>query len=468
MANNFAVHITAPPFKGSALKNGRNSRRPERIVLNNFSSLGLSERLVAQLDAIGLDTPTPIQSQAIPALLEGRDVMGLAQTGTGKTAAFGLPLLHHLQKDNQRPAQRGVRALILAPTRELANQITESLLGFSQGHQMRLRTVVGGVSINGQIRRLEKGADILVATPGRLLDLLARRAVRLSDTRYLVLDEADQMLDMGFIKPLREIAKHLPTERQTLLFSATMPKAMAELAKTFLNNPKRIEVTPVGRPADKITQSVHFVEKRDKLALLKDLLSAHPQELTVIFVRTKHGAERMCKQLSAAGFATEAIHGNRNQNQRDRALKAFRAGKVHVLVATDVAARGIDIPAVRHVYNVDLPNVSESYIHRIGRTARAGAEGRAIAFCAPDEIADLAAIEKLLGQNIDVATGTRWDIQSSTKKPARRRNKPHSGHKSQSSKPRAARTTSDAKRGGFKGDGPQPKHSRNRRRPSAA
>ncbi|MEL7216360.1 MAG: DEAD/DEAH box helicase [Pseudomonadota bacterium] len=383
--------------------------------MTDFAVLGLSDQLVGQLSAMGLTKPTPIQTQAIPALLEGRDVMGLAQTGTGKTAAFGLPLVQYLYANPMRNKDKAVRVLILTPTRELANQVTENIKGYAADGYLRIRTVVGGVSINPQCRRLERGADILVATPGRLIDLLERKAVRVDRATHLVLDEADQMLDMGFITPLRQIAKHLSSERQTVLFSATMPKQMATLAAEFLNDPLRIEVAPAGKVADRIEQSVHYVEQNAKMTLLKDLLAEHEGEHAVVFARTKHGAERMAKQLVAAGFPADAIHGNKNQNQRERALRGFREGKTRVLVATDVAARGIDIPAVRYVYNFDLPNVAENYIHRIGRTARAGAAGRAIAFCAPTEIEDLVGIEKLLPEALPVASGTRWPFVKAPK-----------------------------------------------------
>ncbi|MGB0498367.1 MAG: DEAD/DEAH box helicase [Rubricella sp.] len=385
--------------------------------MTDFRALGLSDRLLSTLDAAGFTEPTPIQAKAIPAILDGRDVMGLAQTGTGKTAAFGLPLLNRALVPQGKLADREVRALILAPTRELARQITGNLQMLAGKSHLRIRTVVGGASINGQCRQLERGADILVATPGRLIDLTERRAVRLDTVTFLVLDEADQMLDMGFIQPLRRIAKMLGPERQTVLFSATMPKQIAELSQAFQNDPLRIEVARPGRPAEKISQSVHFVEQAAKMDLLKSHLDTHRGELALVFARTKHGAERMMKQLCAAGFEAVSIHGNKSQGQRERALKAFRDAKAMVLVATDVAARGIDIPDVRHVYNFDLPNVPENYIHRIGRTARAGADGAAIAYCAPQEMGELRAIEKVLKTTIAVAGGEPW--REAAAKPAK-------------------------------------------------
>ena len=366
--------------------------------------LGLHPSLMKALATQGFDTPTPIQARAIPLVMEGRDLMGLAQTGTGKTAAFGLPLIHALL-GLARPSPKEVRALILAPTRELVNQISDTLRDYTKENHLRITTVVGGASLKAQSQRLARGTDILVATPGRLLDLLERGALTLGNARHLVLDEADQMLDLGFIHALRRIAKLLPAQRQTLLFSATMPKQMAELADTYLTNPVRVQVAPPGQAADRITQSVHFTNQGDKAKLLESYLGKHPDELALVFARTKHGSEKLKKLLESWGFAAGSIHGNKSQGQRERALKAFREGELKVLVATDVAARGIDIPAVRHVYNFDLPNVAENYVHRIGRTARAGAAGRAMAFCAPAEIGELRAIEKALKMPIPVAGG---------------------------------------------------------------
>ncbi|KMK67314.1 DNA/RNA helicase, superfamily II [Puniceibacterium sp. IMCC21224] len=369
--------------------------------------MGLPKSLVTRLTEMGLTEPTPIQVGAIPFALAGRDVMGLAQTGTGKTAAFGLPLVAQISGLG-RPAPKSVRGLVLAPTRELATQIAETLKALTLGSPLKTTVVVGGQSINAQSKRLEKGIDLLVATPGRLIDLIDRRAVRLDECSFLVLDEADQMLDMGFIHALRQISRHLPAKRQTMLFSATMPKLMEELSREYLNDPEKVQVSPPGKAADKIEQSVHFIAKAEKSKLLIELLDAHRDELALVFGRTKHGAEKLMKSLEKAGFAAASIHGNKSQGQRDRALKAFREGQVRVLVATDVAARGLDIPAVRHVYNFDLPNVPENYVHRIGRTARAGREGAAIAFCAPDEIGELKAIQKVLKMSIPVASGTAW------------------------------------------------------------
>ncbi|GHG80154.1 DEAD/DEAH box helicase [Pseudodonghicola xiamenensis] len=378
--------------------------------MNQFEMMGLPAHLLTRLAAMGLSEPTPIQSRAIPLALEGRDVMGLAQTGTGKTAAFGLPLVAKMLEYGRKPARYTARALVLAPTRELANQISETLRALVDGTPLKVGYVVGGQSINAQMKRLERGTDILVATPGRLIDLLDRNAVTLEDCDFLVLDEADQMLDLGFIHALRKIAALLPSERQTLLFSATMPKQMNEIAQSYLQNPTRVEVTPPGKAADKITQSVHFIAKAAKTDLLIELLDGHKDDLALVFARTKHGSDRLMKALDRAGFATAAIHGNKSQGQRDRALAAFKSGEIRVLVATDVAARGLDIPDVKHVYNYELPNVPDSYVHRIGRTARAGKDGAAIAFCAPDEMDELKAIQKVMKMTIPVASGRPWEV----------------------------------------------------------
>ncbi|MEO8530749.1 MAG: DEAD/DEAH box helicase [Deltaproteobacteria bacterium] len=373
--------------------------------MHDFKTLGLNDRLLARLAENGLKEPTPIQNQAIPHGLNGRDIMGLAQTGTGKTLAFGLPIIQVLSGAGTKPDPKSARALILAPTRELAKQITDHLHNYTKGTHLKIVLVVGGASPNAQAEKLSRGADMVVATPGRLLDMVERKALTLSKTNMLVLDEADQMLDLGFIHALRRIASMLPKERQTMLFSATMPKNMTEIAAAYLQAPVRIEANPPGKAADRIDQSVHFVTQGEKPQLLVNMLDKHLDELALVFSRTKHGAERLLKTLEKAGYAAGSIHGNKSQGQRDRALAAFRAGDIRVLVATDVAARGIDIPEVRHVYNYDLPNVPDNYVHRIGRTARAGAAGRAVAFCTAEEFGDLKAIEKVMGQTITVAGG---------------------------------------------------------------
>ena len=382
------------------------SAPPKGIDLTSFDTLGLSPNTLKTLSSLGFEQPTPIQAQAIPLVLAGHDLIGLAQTGTGKTAAFGLPLAEQLLAEGGRPAPRKVRALILAPTRELVNQIAVNLKGFVRHTPLSVGTVVGGASINMQAKMLSRGLDILVSTPGRLLDLLDRKALSLDAATRLVLDEADQMLDLGFIHDLRRIVRLVPAKRQTLLFSATMPKQIAELAAAFLTEPKKVVVSPPGKAADRIAQSVHFVtDRNEKTNLLSRSLADNPDALSLVFARTKHGAEKLMKQLKQAGFESASIHGNKSQGQRERALKAFRTGETRVLVATDVAARGIDVPGVTHVYNYDLPEVPDAYVHRIGRTARAGAAGQAVAFCAPDEIRLLRDIERLMGLSVEVASG---------------------------------------------------------------
>lgn len=377
--------------------------------MTEFSTMGLPDQVLARLADMGLKDPTPIQARAIPHALNGEDVLGLAQTGTGKTAAFGVPLISRMLDYGRKPAAHTVRGLVLAPTRELANQIAATLKALTEGTPMKIGLVVGGVSINPQIQRISRGTDILVATPGRLLDILDRNALDLGSCDFLVLDEADQMLDLGFIHALRKISSLLPNERQTMLFSATMPKQMNEIANSYLNRPVRIEVTPPGKPAAKVTQSVHFIAKAEKLSLLKELLTEHKDERTLVFGRTKHGMEKLMKVLEKSGFAAAAIHGNKSQGQRERALAAFKSGQIKVLVATDVAARGLDIPDVKYVYNYELPNVPDAYVHRIGRTARAGKDGQAVAFCSPDEMEELKAIQKVMKITIPTASGSPWE-----------------------------------------------------------
>ena len=414
--------------------------------MTDFTMFGLRPVLMTGLQTQGFDTPTPIQARAIPLIMQGRDLLGLAQTGTGKTLAFGLPVMHALLGAG-RPAPKTTQALILAPTRELVNQIAATLDGFARKTPLKVQRVVGGAGLHPQIQKLAKGCDILVATPGRLLDLLDRRALTLDATQMLVLDEADQMLDLGFIHALRRIASLLPKQRQTLMFSATMSKQMNEIAEAYLDRPERIQVSPPGKPAEKIDQSVHFVAQGDKARLLEGYLNAHPEELALVFARTKHGAEKLMKLLGSWGVAAGSIHGNKSQSQRERTLQAFREGKIKVLVATDVAARGIDIPDMRHVYNYELPEVPENYVHRIGRTARAGASGRAIAFCAPAEMGDLRAIERLMKRDLAVIGGTPWpdDLAGPARAAARKRGpkrggpRPMRAHDGEGRKPRAKR-----------------------------
>ena len=373
----------------------------------DFDMLGLKPSLSKALKENGFTEPTPIQNQAIPLALDGYDILGLAQTGTGKTLAFGLPLIEHLLGLHGKPDPKTARALILAPTRELVNQIADNLKLLTRNTPVKIATVVGGQSINRQINTLAKGTDILVATPGRLIDLMDRKAIHLDTVQHLVLDEADQMLDLGFIHALRRIAPELGTPRQTMLFSATMPKQMEELSRAYLSDPKRVQVSPPGKAADKITQSVRFVEKADKGDALREILSQDPEALVLVFGRTKHGCEKLMKGLVKDGFNAASIHGNKSQGQRDRAIKAFRDGEVKILVATDVAARGIDIPGVSYVINYELPDTPDNYVHRIGRTARAGREGEAIALVSAEEVDLLKDVEKVMKISIPVAFGER-------------------------------------------------------------
>ncbi len=371
----------------------------------DFKSLGVSSPLSKALAKAGVSQPTPIQQQAIPLALAGHDIMGLAQTGTGKTFAFGLPLVEQLMDANEKPAPKTVKALILAPTRELVNQIAENLKVLTFSTPIKILTVVGGQSLVRQTNQLQRGAHVLVATPGRLIDLMERGAVKLGTVRFLVLDEADQMLDMGFIHALRKIEPRLGVPRQTMLFSATMPKLMEELSRSYLKKPKKIQVSPPGKAADKISQSVHFLDRSEKLDRLAEILSNDLDALALVFGKTKRGVNRLCDSLVDRGFNAAAIHGNKSQGQRDRAIKAFKEGEVKILVATDVAARGIDIPGVAYVINYDFPEVPENYVHRIGRTARAGREGQAITLCTSDDVDMLKAIQRLMKLEIPVASG---------------------------------------------------------------
>jgi ATP-dependent RNA helicase RhlE len=368
----------------------------------HFTDLGLAEPILRAVQAEGYDTPTPIQAQSIPHLLQGRDLLGIAQTGTGKTAAFALPILQRLAGDRRRAGPRLARSLILTPTRELAVQIGESFRTYGRHMGLRHTVVFGGVGQKPQVDALARGVDILVATPGRLLDLMGQGCVRLDGLEVFVLDEADRMLDMGFIHDVRRIISALPKQRQTLFFSATMPEDITRLSKALLTDPVRVEVTPVATTAERIDQRIYFVEKSDKRGLLAHVLRDASITRTIVFTRTKHGANRVAEQLDDAGIRAAAIHGNKSQSARQKALEDFRAGRVRVLVATDIAARGIDIDGISHVINYELPNVAEQYVHRIGRTARAGAEGTALSFCDHEERAYLRDIEKLTRQTIAV------------------------------------------------------------------
>ena len=366
-----------------------------------FEQLGLSQPILDALTSLSITDPTPIQLAAIPAALKGNDVVGLAQTGTGKTAAFSLPLIEKIA-GGRRAAPRKVHALIMSPTRELAAQIHKSIRDFSRRVKLRSVLAVGGLSLNVQAKNLSGGADILIATPGRLEDLIRQGAVSLDETHFIVLDEADQMLDIGFMPAIRRVFGHLPEQRQAMLFSATMPAEIRKLSAKYLRNPVEVAVTPAARTADRIEQGVMHVSGRNKPAALAAIIHDHEGDRVIVFARTKHGADKLVRKLGNANIEAAAIHGNKSQGQREKALARFRDGSLHVLVATDIAARGIDVPGVTLVINNDLPNVPEVYVHRIGRTARAGAAGLAITLCAPDERPLLQDIEKLIKLSVPV------------------------------------------------------------------
>ena len=375
----------------------------------------LSPELQSALRRQGHTTPTPIQEQSIEHLLQGRDLLGCAQTGTGKTAAFALPLLQHLQAQNVRPKPGTPRALIMAPTRELAAQVAESITAYSCFLPIRLTTIFGGVGQNPQVQALRKGVDIVVATPGRLLDLMQQKMLRLDRVETFILDEADRMLDMGFLPDIRHIMQTLPARRQSLLFSATFPKAIVELAGEVVEDPVRISIDPEQPAVESINQKVFFVEKQDKVALLTSLLRDQEKQKILVFAEMKHMANRISQQLSAAGIASAVIHGNKSQKARTQALAQFKNGEARVLIATDIAARGIDVSGISHVINFNLPREAETYVHRIGRTARAGADGNAVSFCSAEERGMLGRIERLLRRKVPVDSA-----HTGQSKPARR------------------------------------------------
>ncbi|MGI9352716.1 MAG: DEAD/DEAH box helicase [Rhizobiaceae bacterium] len=387
----------------------------------SFHKLGIEKSILRTLESIGLTTPTPIQQQAIPPILGGKDVVGLAQTGTGKTAAFLLPLLQRQNRPDHQGKFRPIRVLVLSPTRELAAQIYEKARQYGKSLNLRSTCTVGGIPIGRQQKSLSKGTDILIATPGRLLDLAKQGTIKFDRVEALVLDEADHMLDIGFLPDIRRIIAQLPDDRQTLLFSATMPKPISELAAQYLRNPVHISVARESSVADKIDQSVKHVTTREKPAELVRLLESYPDERVVVFSRTKHGADKIATRLKAADMSAAAIHGNKSQGQRERTLKAFTNGQCRILIATDIAARGIDIKNIGIVVNYELPEVPEVYVHRIGRTARAGSSGIAVSFCAGHETKMLRGIEKLIKQAIP-AEGTPEESESpKPARPARRR-----------------------------------------------
>jgi len=368
-----------------------------------FNELNLIEPILNALQTEGYTQPTPIQEQSIPSILQGRDLLGCAQTGTGKTAAFAIPMLQLLSKPHANSkVHKSIKALILTPTRELAIQIEESFKAYGRNLPLKHLVIFGGVGQKAQTDALHKGVDILVATPGRLLDLMNQGFINLRDIELFVLDEADRMLDMGFIHDVKKVIAKLPVQRQTLFFSATMPKEIQVLADTILTNPVKVEVTPVSSTAEKIQQQIFFVEKNDKRGLLLHILKDKTIETALVFARTKHGSDRIVKDLIKAGIKAEAIHGNKSQNARQRALTNFKAKTTRILVATDIAARGIDVDELAHVINYELPNIPETYVHRIGRTGRAGLSGTAFSFCDPEEKEFLDDIEKLIGLKISV------------------------------------------------------------------
>jgi ATP-dependent RNA helicase RhlE len=375
----------------------------------SFSQLGLIPALERAVAGEGYVDPTPIQVRAIPHVLAGRDLLGLAQTGTGKTAAFALPILQRLSGKPTAVRPVPIRCLVLTPTRELASQIHESFSTYGKHLPLRSFVIFGGVGMDAQRQALRRGMDVLVATPGRLLDLAGQGLLELKHLEVFVLDEADRMLDMGFIHDVRKVIRLLPRQRQTLFFSATMPREAQELADQLLRHPETVAVVPSATTAERIDQEVYFVEKGDKRALLVDVLRDSAMRRVLVFSRTKHGANRIAEHLIKAGIGAEAIHGNKSQNARERALAGFKAGRTRVLVATDIAARGIDIDDVTHVVNFDVPEVPETYVHRIGRTARAGAAGMALSFCEADERVDWGNIEKLTRQEIPIVEGHPYE-----------------------------------------------------------
>ncbi|UYO46864.1 DEAD/DEAH box helicase [Rhodopseudomonas palustris] len=365
-------------------------------LLTSFQEFGLADPIARALQEENYHTPTPIQAQTIPLALAGRDVVGIAQTGTGKTASFALPILHRLLQNRIKPASKTCRVLVLSPTRELSGQILDSFNAYGRHIHLSAALAIGGVPMGRQVRSLMSGVDVLVATPGRLLDLVQGNALKLAHVEFLVLDEADRMLDMGFINDIRKIVAKLPIKRQTLFFSATMPKDIADLAEQMLRDPARVAVTPVSSTVERINQRVIQLDHSAKPAALAQILKDDKVNQALVFTRTKHGADKVVKGLARAGITADAIHGNKSQNYRERVLAAFRTGELRTLVATDIAARGIDVDGVSHVVNFDLPNIPETYVHRIGRTARAGADGTAISLCAGEEMAYLRDIEKLI------------------------------------------------------------------------
>ncbi|HJN54962.1 MAG TPA: DEAD/DEAH box helicase [Candidatus Poseidoniales archaeon] len=402
--------------------------------MEGFRSLGLYDDLLDAINDEGYEEPTPVQEQAIPLLLEGQDVLGVAQTGTGKTAAFALPVLQIMARRGRPSGRRMIRALILSPTRELAAQIGERFGAYGKHMDVRHHVIFGGVNQNPQVKALKKGIDVLVATPGRLLDLIQQRHIDLKAVEFFVLDEADRMLDMGFIHDIKRVLKLLPNKRQNLLFSATMPRSISKLADSFLNNAVRIEMTPDELTVESVEQRVMFVQTKNKKHLLTQIIKDHDVNCAIVFIRMKHSADRLVKELKKFGIKAVAIHGNKTQAARTRALDDFRRGKTPILVATDIASRGIDVNDVTHVFNFDLPDEPEAYVHRIGRTARAGKSGVALAFCDETEGFKLREIERLTGERIEVEEDHPFHFEEAVPpmKPARPHNRFGSGRRKRS------------------------------------
>ncbi len=378
-----------------------------------FNELNLIEPILKALETEGYKTPTPIQEQSIPILLQRKDLLGCAQTGTGKTAAFAIPILQILHEEHAERTHKNIKVLILTPTRELAIQIGESFAAYGRNLRLRHTVIFGGVPQGAQVQALHRGVDILIATPGRLLDLMNQGFINIKDISIFVLDEADRMLDMGFIHDVKRVVAKLPAKRQTLFFSATMPVEIQKLSSSLLHNPEKVEVTPAATTAETVTQSVYFVDKKDKRQLLNYVLRDPAMTMVLVFTRTKHGADKVVKDLVKENIKAEAIHGNKSQNARQRALSNFKEGKIRVLVATDIAARGIDVDLLSHVINYEIPEVPETYVHRIGRTGRAGASGTAMSFCDDEEMQDWRNILKLTAQKIPVVEGHPWPMAAS-------------------------------------------------------
>ena len=443
----------------------------ENLEQNDFNSLSLDEPLVRALSQAGYKTPTPIQMQAIPKVVEGHDLLAIAQTGTGKTAAFSLPILHHINSRQSETKKRSPRALILAPTRELAIQISDSIRLYGAFIGFKQVAIFGGVGQAPQVAALRKGVDIIVATPGRLLDLANQGVCKLENIEIFVLDEADRMLDMGFVHDVKKIVARLPRKRQTLFFSATMPKTVSSLAASLLHKPVSVTVAVQSTPVERIAQSVIFTPQAQKIAQLTHLLKGDAVHSAIVFTRTKHRANRLALALNKAGISAEAIHGNKSQSARQKALGAFKGGHIKALVATDIAARGIDVDAVSHVINFELPNVPEDYVHRIGRTARAGASGIAVSLCAPDERAYLKSIEKLIKLTIEVEAGVSLPAEP-LEAPAANEERPQRPKNSRGRRPsggdqKKARGGSGRGNSGGNGGGGKPSQGQNKPRKPA-